>query len=237
MSRIKWMLSLDGFLFILFVLLYSPLITALSLHEFLGIIFILPFIIHLLFSWLWIKQSTKRLLKTINWRYKLNYLLNLTLFVLVILEIVSGLIISQVLLPSIGIKTINDWRWRALHNQVSVGIVIIVSFHISMNWQRIISYFKIQIPLASKITKNKVSVSRIIARELKRSLVIVFVAVIITILCLPIVGTPEKEKVNLVNDIVRLKQNTISGSVQLTGTVITIVILVYIAYKWLKIRL
>ncbi len=61
---------------------------------------------------------------------------------MVILEIVSGVIISQILLPSFGVKTVNDWKWPALHNQTSVGIVIIISFHIAMNWQRINSYFK-----------------------------------------------------------------------------------------------
>lgn len=231
------MLFLDIFLFILIVVLYSPLITGLSSHEVLGIIFILPFILHLLFSWIWINQSTKRLFKNNSWRHKLNYLLNLTLFVLVTLEILSGLIISQVLLPLIGVKTVNDWKWRALHNQASVGIVIIVSCHIAMNWQRIISYFKNKLSAGSSVTKNNLYTVLIIVRELKRSLVLALVAVTITILSFLIVGMPDKDRVNPVNDIVRFKKNIMSGSVQVTGTILTIAILAYIAYRWLKIRL
>ncbi len=218
MSRRRWMLFLDLLLFTLIVVLYSPLITALSLHELLGVIFILPFILHLLVSWLWISQSTRRLFKNNNWRHKLNYLLNLTLFVLVTLEILSGLIISQVLLPSFGVNTVNDWKWRALHNQVSVGIVIILSFHISMNWQRIVSYFKKKVSAKSSVIKTNVYAVLIIVIELKRSLVIIFAAVIISIISFIAVGTPDKERVNLVKDIVRLKQNIVSGSVQVTGT-------------------
>ncbi len=237
MLRRKWMLFLDIFLFILIVALYSPLITALSFHELLGVIFILPFIFHLLFSWLWINQSTKRLFRNNSWRHKLNYLFNVILFVLIIVEILSGLIISQVLIPSFGVKTFNDWKWRALHNQASVGIVIILSFHIAMNWQRIVSYFKKKVSAVSSITKNNIHAFFTLVRELKRSLAIVFVAAIIIFISFIIVGTPDKERVNLVNDVVRLKQNIMSGIVQVAGTIITIVILAYIAHRWLKIRL
>src|SRR4029077_10153488 len=101
-----------------------------------------PLTLHLLFSWSWIKGSTRCFLTDSNWRKRFSYFLNLALFVFVVLEIVSGLIVSQVLVPSIGIKTINDDAWRGLHKQVSVGIVILISMHISLNWQRMGSYFR-----------------------------------------------------------------------------------------------
>src|ERR1700712_2416422 len=98
MKRRRLMLSIDMILFAIIVLLFSPLITGLALHELLGIIFVSPFIMHLLFSWQWIKQSPKRALSHGDWRYKLNLILNTSLFVLVVLELLSGLMISQSLI-------------------------------------------------------------------------------------------------------------------------------------------
>ncbi len=112
-----------------------------------------------------------------------------------------------------------------------------LSFHIAMNWQRIVSYFKKKMSVASSVTKNNLPTVLIIVRELKRSLAIVLATSIIIIISFLIVGTPGKERVNVVNDIVRLKQNIMSGSVQVAGTIISISILVYIAHRWLKIRL
>ena len=137
-----YMFLLDVFLFVGLILLLSPFSTGLSGHEFIGAIFFLFLILHLLFSWSWIKGSTRRFLVQSGWRERFNYILNLTLFVFVVLEIVSGLIVSQILVPSIGIKTISDDAWRGLHQQSSVAIVILISLHISLNWQRMVSYFR-----------------------------------------------------------------------------------------------
>ena len=237
MKRRRWMLGVDVLSFVIIVLLFSPLITGLTLHELLGIIFIFLLIAHLLFSWDWIKQTPKRVLNHPDWRYKLNLALNTSLFVLVVLELLSGVMISQSLIPLLGVNTINDWEWRSLHNQSSTGLVIIISLHIAMNWERILFYFKKREPLLNKRYSNSSNVVPVIIRNLKRFLIIAVTGILVSIFPFLILGFPDKTSVSTVNDIVRLKLNFLSGSVQVVGTIITISILAYIARRWLKIRL
>jgi cytochrome b len=233
LSKSMYMLLLDILLFVIFIFLFSPLITGLAWHEWLGIIILFPVVLHLLFSWTWIKQSTKRLLKQHGWRHKFNYLLNTILFILVVLEVVSGLVIAQVSLPSMGVKTINDWVWRALHNQASTGMVVIISLHIALNWQRIVGYFKKKLFLP--ITNSKKGLT--FRQGLLRIFFIILAAVIISSVAYLILGTPVKARLYAGNEIARFKLNFIAGIVQLTGTIITIAILAYMAWRWLKIKL
>jgi hypothetical protein len=107
-GRKAFMLSLDALLLVAFVLLLSPRMTGLPLHEWMGIAFCLPVLIHLLIARPWISQATKRLLRGADRRTRINFLLNATLFVLLALEIISGLVISQVATPFFGISTLND---------------------------------------------------------------------------------------------------------------------------------
>ena len=230
------MFLLDILLFACLILLLSPYSTGLSGHEMIGTIFFLPVILHLLFSWSWIKVSTRRFLLHSDWRERFNYLLNLTLFVFVVLEIISGLIISRVLLPSIGIKTIYDAAWRGLHNQLSVGIVVLISLHISLNWQRIVSYLRKKISFT--ITKNtSQSYAFILKKQAIRLTIIIFAAVIITFLGYLVLGGPVSSRAYAENEIVRFRQNLIPGTVQVMGSVISIVILAYISWRWIRVRL
>ena len=230
------MILLDVFLFVCLILLLSPFSTGLSGHEFLGAILFPLIILHLLFSWSWIKGSTRRFLVQSGWRERFNYMLNLTLFVFVVLEIVSGLVISQVFVPSLGIKTINDGAWRGLHNQSSVGIVILISLHISLNWQRMVSYFRKKILSPVKINKEK-SYSLILKKQVVRFSLIIFAAFIISSLGLLVLGAPAMTRLYAENEIARFRLNPIPGTVQVMGSIISIFILAYISWRWLRVRL
>jgi len=107
---------LDTTLLIIFIMLLSPRMTGLPLHEVLGFVFFIPVIIHLLIAWPWIQNSTRKFFKAATIRTRFNFFLNTILFILVITELVSGFIISQVVLPGLGINTINDRTWRSVHN-------------------------------------------------------------------------------------------------------------------------
>jgi len=230
------MFLLDILLFVSLILLLSPFSTGLSGHELLGTIFFLPVIAHLLFSWPWIKGSTRRFLVQSGWRDRFNYILNLSLFVFVVLEIVSGLVISQSLVPSLGIKTINDGAWRGLHKQVSVGIVILISLHISLNWQRMVSYFRKKI--SSSITKNKrQSYSSILKKQAVRFSLVILAAVIISSMGYLVLGAPVMSRVYGENEITRFRLNPVAGAAQVIGSIISIFILAYISWRWLRVRL
>lgn len=124
---------LDVGLLLTLLLLFSPRLTGLPLHEWLGIALAVPLVVHLVLSWTWIRTAARRVATGVV-RSRINYFLNWTLFVLVVVEIVSGVGISQAALPAMGVPTVNDRAWRALHN-VSLNLtLLVIGFHVAMNW-------------------------------------------------------------------------------------------------------
>src|SRR5262249_43407583 len=138
----RFIICLDSMLLIVFILLLSPRLTGLALHEVLGFIFFIPLIIHLLIAWPWIQNSTRKFFKTTTGRTRFNFILNCILFILVIIELVSGSFISQVALPFLGVNTINDRLWRSVHNLTLNFTVVFAGIHIALNWGWIVSAFK-----------------------------------------------------------------------------------------------
>jgi len=126
---------LDASLFLAFVLLLSPRLTGLPVHEWLGLAFLLPVLVHLLLSWEWIAGAVRRAAAPRRMRDAVNLSLNLCLFVSTAVVIVSGVVISQAALPWLGVPTINDQVWRLMHNRWTTWMYVSAGAHIAMNWR------------------------------------------------------------------------------------------------------
>jgi cytochrome b len=134
-SRRAAAIYIDIALVLVLLLLFSPRLTGLPLHEWLGIALGLPLLVHLLLSWSWIRAATARVATRTSGRARANYVLNWLLFILVVIEVLSGIVISNVALPAIGVPTINDRAWRALHNQTLNVTMLLIGIHVGMNWR------------------------------------------------------------------------------------------------------
>lgn len=126
--------AIDVALFGVILLLLSPRLTGLPVHEWLGLAVGVPVVVHLLLSWSWISRATLFVPTRPGWRHRINYVLNWLLFALMVLEILSGVVISVVALPALGISTVEDGAWRLLHNRFLNFLVLLTGIHIAMNW-------------------------------------------------------------------------------------------------------
>ena len=130
--------AVDMFLLVALWLLFSPRLTGLAIHEWLGLALGLPLLLHLLLSWSWIANATVGLFAKATPRRTINYALNALLFVLIVLEIVSGVMISAIAIPAFGIATVNDRSWRALHNLGLNWTLLLLGLHLAMNWDQLL---------------------------------------------------------------------------------------------------
>jgi len=117
----------------------SVALTGLALHEWLGIAFIAVLVLHLLLHWQWITGATLRWLRSLSWKVRLTYLVDAVLFITMTLVIFSGLMISEVALPLMGLTTSRNFAWRAIHSASSNGVLVLVSLHIALNWRWIVA--------------------------------------------------------------------------------------------------
>ena len=103
----------------------SPLMT--------GLAFIPLFVVHIVVSWSWITTTWGRLGADAP-RARINFLLNVSLFVMMTVIVVTGLVISQYALPILGIASHGSQRWEQLHNFTSSLITVVVALHLALNW-------------------------------------------------------------------------------------------------------
>jgi hypothetical protein len=134
-SRVQATFWLDLTLLISICALESETFTGLSVHEWLALAAVGLILIHLLLSWTWIAASSRRLVAPNATRTRVNYFLNFCLFVSVITVLYTGWMISEVALPSLGIKIApGDFRWIELHGRASTFVVIFAGLHLAINW-------------------------------------------------------------------------------------------------------
>ena len=232
--RRRFIVFLDTTLLIIFTLLLSPRMTGLALHEILGFIFFIPIIIHLLVAWPWIQNTTKKFFKTASRRTGFNFFLNSVLFIILITELVSGFIISQVVLPKIGVSTINDRTWRATHNLPLNFFVLFAGLHIAINWSWIVAAFK-KTPNSSK-QRQKIFYPRFMV-SLMRIGILLFATSVVLLVLYSLIGEPSITRLYRHNEVARFNPSLGHGMLQLLGEVFLIAIVAFIARKWLRVRL
>ena len=232
--RRRFIICLDTALLIIFILLLSPRMTGLPLHEVLGVIFFIPIVLHLLIAWPWIQNATRKFFKTANKRTQFNFFLNTILFILVITELVSGFFISQVVLPELGIKTINDRSWRSVHNLPLNFVVLFTGLHIAINWGWIVAAFKKRI---NSPKQSNGGFSLKIMSVLVRIGILILATGIISIILYGIIGKPSLARLYNQNEIARFYPSLGPGIVQFLGEAFLVAIVALIGRKWLRIRL
>lgn len=142
LNQTKVNLAVDSGIFVGFLVATEPHFTGIAVHEWLGIAFGAAIITHLLLHWQWIVAITRRFLSNIPWRARLNYLLNMLLFIDITLIIYSGLMISRVALPSLGLSLGAGGAWRGIHSLTANLSLVLVGLHVALHWQWIVKAIK-----------------------------------------------------------------------------------------------
>lgn len=236
-SRRAVAFCLDAALFVAFLLLLSPRLTGLRLHEWLGLAFCGPMLVHLLLSWAWIGVATKRLFTAAGLRQRINYGLNVLLFILIIIEIVSGVVISQVVLPFAGIETINDRSWRALHNLTLNVTELVVCLHIAMNWQWIVTTARSRWQVRAANNERSSPFVTALTRTLWRSLLVLLAAGVVAVAAFAWLGPPAPARRYVQDEIARFGPTAGHGLGQLAGMTLLLCLVTYAARRWLRVRL
>ncbi len=141
-NSIKTNFGLDALLLAAFLIATAPRLSGIPIHEWLSIAFGAAIVIHLLLHWQWIIATIRRFFSRMNSQQRINFVLNIFLFIDVTIIIFTGLVISRVALPALGIETIRGGIWRPLHSLSSDIAVFIVGLHVALHWQWIWSATK-----------------------------------------------------------------------------------------------
>lgn len=128
-KKLFFRLLIDFQMFSLFLLLMTYPLLAHYLHEIFGVVFILSLGLHTGFNWRWYKSLKKGKYSLIR---KLHTAVNLLLVILILVNIISALGISQWLFLFLPI----DWglTGRNLHILSAYWGMVMLSMHIGFHW-------------------------------------------------------------------------------------------------------
>ena len=132
----------DLFLFVGFLLALDPGTTGIAIHEWLTIASIAVIILHLLLSWNWVAGLTRGFFRKMAVKSRINYVLNWLLFIDMVLVMLTGIMISEVVLPSFGLRLSSSFVWRQLHSITADILLYILGLHLALNWGWILSTVK-----------------------------------------------------------------------------------------------
>jgi hypothetical protein len=141
-NRTKTKLVLDVLIFIAFLVAMEPRSSGIPIHEWLATSILAVLVVHLLLSWDWIVQTTQRFLGKLNTQTRLNYILNWGLFIDVMLLMLSGLAISESVMPTLGIGLPRNFAWRGLHELSANLFIVLLGLHTALHWSWVVDTFK-----------------------------------------------------------------------------------------------
>ncbi|MFV0539356.1 MAG: DUF4405 domain-containing protein [Dysgonomonas sp.] len=144
-SKLKFRLLLDLAMTILILLALAFRRTGDVLHEWIGLVAIVLFVIHNIINIQWYRQ-----LFSIQRKYSLRWLVNATINILLIIIMatmaITGLIQSKIILASLDLQ--GNMLLRQIHTISAYWGYLLVSVHIGMHWQMLYKH------LFGKITND-----------------------------------------------------------------------------------
>jgi Domain of unknown function (DUF4405) len=140
-GQTKIKLWMDVLIFVAFLVLMEPHSSGLTIHEWLALSMLAVITIHLLLSWDWITNISRRFLGRMGGQSRFNYILNWLLFIDGTLVMVSGVMISEAAIPSLGIHLPLGFAWRRLHDLSANIVLILLGVHTALHWSWIVNTF------------------------------------------------------------------------------------------------
>ena len=139
-TRIK--LVIDVIIFIVFLITMDPHSSGITIHEWLATSALAALVVHLLLSWDWIVNITRRFAGKVNSISRINYILNWLLFFDGTVIMLSGFMISESLLPFLGIQLPRGFAWRSIHDMSANFFLLLLGVHTALHWSWIVDAFK-----------------------------------------------------------------------------------------------
>ncbi len=133
-ARMRLDFWLDATLLAAFVVAESFGLTGDAIHEWLGLGLGLALLVHLTLHWDWVLTASGRLLRR-GGRDRVLWAVNLTLLLSMTLCVASGVLISRVALPYLGVLVPGGEFWTRLHALTADITIACVGVHVGLRWR------------------------------------------------------------------------------------------------------
>jgi hypothetical protein len=125
---------IDALIFAGFLVAMEPRLTGTSLHEWISVALAATVIVHLLLHWQWAVSVTTKFFHKLIYATRIQYVVDLLMFVSFTTVIFSGLMISRSVMPFFGIQLGQGFNFRELHAAAASLGLIAMAVHFALHW-------------------------------------------------------------------------------------------------------
>ena len=133
-SMIKTRWVWDVVLLVSFIIVSIPQSTGLAIHEWASVVFVVPFIIHLILHWDWMKNLPSTFVQKLTASDRFNIIWDAALYFMMIFVTFSGFLASEVIFVQLGIDLEVLPFWQELHHSSSNWILPMLGIHLALHW-------------------------------------------------------------------------------------------------------
>jgi hypothetical protein len=119
----------------------EPHFTGETLHEWFTVSAAGTLIVHFVLHWDWFRRLTSRFFVKVFHSSRLNYLLATVIFLGFTSIMLSGLLISESFMPSLGLHLEARYAWRRIHELASDMTLALVAVHVGLRWDWLTAAF------------------------------------------------------------------------------------------------
>jgi hypothetical protein len=136
------------------VLLECLSLTGLQLHEWLGFLLCPLVLLHVVLQWQWFITQFQRVLTAGAWRVRVNAGLNLLLLIVMAAVLVSGGLVSNQSVATLGERFGRLRLWSEIHGDLNFILVVLVGLHVALNWNWIMAALRRWVPLTRALSPS-----------------------------------------------------------------------------------
>ncbi len=126
-------LAVDVTLLLSLMVVSAPQATGIGLHEWLSVLFVPVFVVHLVLNWDWIARVYRRFLKPLGATTRINAVWDLLIYGVMVLVFFSGVLASRAALPAFLTAFVPDAFWNDLHHVTSNLLLPLLGIHLGLH--------------------------------------------------------------------------------------------------------
>ena len=133
--RARTRLALDAALLVAFIAAYRPAWTGLTVHQWLSIVIVAPLLVHGVVNWEWTLRVVRTFFERLMHMSRLNLVIDAALFVSAVCVMVSGVMVSPMLLSALGVHTAQSPVWHVVHAWSANATIAMLGVHGIVHWR------------------------------------------------------------------------------------------------------
>jgi hypothetical protein len=120
----------------------EPRLTGVAIHEWLALALSGTLVVHLLLHWDWVVGMGKRFFDNVFQISRVNLVVDSLALISFIVALLSGLVISKVVMPAFGLSLSGSFSWRGIHSTFANLTLLLAAVHFALHWDWIKNVFE-----------------------------------------------------------------------------------------------